>query len=75
MNAANTNMIPVVDKPLDINKVPDTPAEQFNPFSSTTGAPEASQEILWQHSQPPAWFIDDSLLCRRRHLLHPLARC
>ncbi len=38
MNAANTNMIPVVDKPLDINKVPDTPAEQFNPFSSTTGS-------------------------------------
>lgn len=38
MNAANTNMIPVVDKPLDINKVPDTPAEQFNPFSTMPSA-------------------------------------
>lgn len=38
MNASSTNMIPVVDKPLDINKVPDAPAEQFNPFASASGA-------------------------------------
>lgn len=41
MNSASTSMIPVVDKPLDVNKVPDTPAEQFNPFASMPSpAPE-----------------------------------
>lgn len=38
MNTANTSMIPVVDKPLDVNKVPDAPAEQFNPFASMSGS-------------------------------------
>ena len=38
MNSANTNMIPVVDKPLDVNKVPDTPAEQYNPFASMSNS-------------------------------------
>lgn len=37
MNSSDTNMIPVVEKPIDINKVPDTPAEQYNPFSSMPG--------------------------------------
>ncbi len=31
-------MIPVVEKPLDINQVSDTPAQQFNPFKATTNA-------------------------------------
>lgn len=29
-------MIPVVEKPLDINQVSDTPAQQFNPFKAAT---------------------------------------
>lgn len=35
-------MIPVVEKPLDINQVPDIPAQQFNPFvaASTVAIPE-----------------------------------
>lgn len=37
-NSSSSNMIPVVDKPLDINKVPDSPAEQFNPFASANNA-------------------------------------
>lgn len=45
MNANSTNMIPVVEKPLDVNKVPDTPAEQFNPFASmSNGVPPKMPE-------------------------------
>lgn len=44
MNAANTNMIPVVNQPLDVNKVPDTPAEQYNPFSSMPAAGKTSPQ-------------------------------
>lgn len=50
MNTANTNMIPVVDKPLDVNKIPDTPAEQFNPFATMPSAPAKSPKKSSGHT-------------------------
>lgn len=50
MNTASTNMIPVVDQPLDINKVPDTPAEQYNPFSSMPAAGKAAPKKSSGHT-------------------------
>lgn len=50
MNTAATNMIPVVDQPLDINKVPDAPAEQYNPFSSMPAAGKATPKKSSGHT-------------------------
>lgn len=50
MNAANTNMIPVVNQPVDINKVPDTPAEQYNPFSSMPATGQATPKKSSGHT-------------------------
>ena len=50
MNAASTNMIPVVNQPLDINKVPDAPAEQYNPFSSMPAAGKTTSKKSSGHT-------------------------
>lgn len=50
MNTSATNMIPVVNQPLDINKVSDAPAEQYNPFSSTPAAGKAAPKKSSGHT-------------------------
>lgn len=50
MNTSNTNMIPVVNQPVDINQVPDTPAEQYNPFSSMSATSQATPKKSSGHT-------------------------